>query len=73
MLQTPTVQGFTVDGHLDDKQEEESFVDKCIWVEGQDKPEFVAYRGKAVETSLIGVVVEDMKIKNCGYAYNTRL
>ena len=64
-------QGFTVDGWLNDIDEEESFVDKCIWVEGQDKPTMVAYRGSEVETSLIGTVIEDMRIQNCGYVEST--
>lgn len=63
----PTPQGFTVDGWLDDEDREESFVDKCIWVEGKDKPKQDSYRGSKVKTSLIGTVVEDMRIQNCGY------
>lgn len=59
-------QGFTIDGWLNDIDEEDSFVDKCIWVEGQDKPTTVGYLGREVETSLIGTVIEDMKIQNCG-------
>ncbi|CAN0109758.1 unnamed protein product, partial [Sphacelaria rigidula] len=59
-------QGFTVDGHLDDLEEEESYVDKCIWIEGKEKPTTVAYHGSEVETSLIGFHMEDMTIMNCG-------
>ncbi|CAM9261415.1 unnamed protein product [Pylaiella littoralis] len=61
-----TLRGFTIDGHLDDKEEEASFVDKCIWVEGQDKPTMVPHNGREVETSLIGTVIDSMKIENCG-------
>eukprot|EP00903_Cladosiphon_okamuranus_P016219 g14966.t1 len=61
-----TLRGFTVDGWLNDIDEEDSFVDKCIWVEGQDAPTTVMYRGQEVKTSLIGTVIEDMKIQNCG-------
>ncbi|CAM9262723.1 unnamed protein product [Pylaiella littoralis] len=61
-----TLRGFTIDGHLDDKEEEESYVDKCIWVEGQDEPTMVPHSGREVESSLIGTVIEDMKIQNCG-------
>ncbi|CAM9741543.1 unnamed protein product, partial [Sphacelaria rigidula] len=61
-----TLRGFTIDGHLDDQEIEESFVDKCIWVEGLDKPTTVEYRGKSVETSLIGFSMYDMHIRNCG-------
>lgn len=60
------IQGFTVDGWLNDIDEEDSFVDKCIWVEGQDKPTTVMYGGREVESSLIGTVIEDMRIQNCG-------
>ncbi|CAM9959372.1 unnamed protein product, partial [Hapterophycus canaliculatus] len=38
----------------------------CIWVEGQDKPTIVEYAGRTVKTSLVGTVIEDMKIQNCG-------
>lgn len=59
-------QGFTVDGWVDDIDEEDSFVGKCIFVEGQDTPTSVMYSGREVETSLLGTVIEDMKITNCG-------
>eukprot|EP00752_Nemacystus_decipiens_P009246 g8259.t1 len=61
-----TLRGFTVDGWLNDIDEEDSFVDKCIWVEGQDKPTTLTYGGREVESSLIGTVIEDMRIQNCG-------
>lgn len=61
-----TLRGFTVDGHLDSKEEEESFVDKCIWVEGLGEPTTQAYRGSTVETSLIGFVMDGMTVMNCG-------
>lgn len=46
---------------------EESYVDKCIWVEGQDAPTTLSYGGQEVESSLIGTVIDDMKIQNCGW------
>ena len=67
---THTYQGFTVDGQLVDKggdEEEDDFVDKCIWVESLEPAKMVTYAGKEVETAIIGTVIEDMKIHNCGY------
>ncbi|CAN0194941.1 unnamed protein product, partial [Hapterophycus canaliculatus] len=60
------LQGFTIDGWLDDQNVEESFIDKCIWVEGQEAPTTLTYGGQEVESSLIGTVIDDMKIQNCG-------
>lgn len=60
-------QGFTIDGRLDDMEDEASYVDKCIWIEGPDEPTMVTHGGTEVKTSLIGTVIEDMKIHNCGY------
>ncbi|CAM9604888.1 unnamed protein product, partial [Ectocarpus fasciculatus] len=61
-----TLRGFTIDGQLDDIDQEESFVDKCIFVEGQAAPEDVEYDGRTVETALIGTVIDNTKIQNCG-------
>lgn len=48
--------------------EEESFVDKCIYVEGNaNETEIVAYEDEEVETILIGFRMEEMHIMNCGY------
>lgn len=57
-------QGFTADAWLDDVNEDDSFVDKCIFVAGQHEPTTIMYRGREVKTSLIGTVIEDMKITN---------
>ncbi|CBN76927.1 FirrV-1-B30 precursor [Ectocarpus siliculosus] len=61
-----TLRGFTIDGQIDDADHEDSFVDKCIFVEGQAAPEDVEYDGRTVETALIGTVIDSMKIQNCG-------
>ena len=60
-------QGFTVDGHLNGLDEEEDYVDKCVFVEGQDAPTDLLIAGTTVESSLIGFHVSDMYIHNCGY------
>ena len=60
-------QGFTVDGHLNGLDEEEDYVDKCVFVEGQDAPTDLPIAGTTVESSLIGFHVSDMYIHNCGY------
>ena len=61
-------QGFTVDGHLNGLDEEEDYVDKCIFVEGQDAPTDLPIAGTTVKSSLIGFHVSNMYIHNCGYA-----
>ena len=47
--------------------EEEDYVDKCIWIEGQDAPTDLPIAGTTVKSSLIGFRVSDMYIHNCGY------
>jgi len=42
-------------------------VDKCIWVESLERAKDVAYAGATVKSAIIGTVIEDMKIHNCGY------
>ena len=64
---TTLPQGFTIDGHLNGLGEEEDYVDKCIWVEGQDAPTDLPIAGTTVKSSLIGFHVSDMYIHNCGY------
>ena len=60
-------QGFTIDGHLNGLDEEEDYVDKCIFVEGQDAPTDLPIGGTTVKSSLIGFHVTEMHIHNCGY------
>ena len=64
---TAIEQGFTIDGHLNGLDAEEDYVDKCIWVEGQDAPTDLPIAGTTVKSSLIGFHVSDMYIHNCGY------
>lgn len=62
------VQGFTVNGQISTADEEESFVDKCIFVEGNaNETDIVTYEGEDVETILIGFRMEEMHVLNCGY------
>lgn len=60
-------QGFTIDGHLNGLDKEEDYVDKCIFVEGQDAPTDLPIDGTTVKSSLIGFHVTEMHIHNCGY------
>lgn len=59
-------QGFTIDGQLDDEDVEESYIDKCIFVEGQAAPTMLTHQGQEVESALIGTVIDGLKIQNCG-------
>ncbi|CAN0397052.1 unnamed protein product, partial [Scytosiphon promiscuus] len=61
-----TLEGFTIDGHLNGLDEEEDYVDKCIFVEGQDAPTDLPIAGTTVKSSLIGFHVMNMHIHNCG-------
>ncbi|CAM9145891.1 unnamed protein product, partial [Laminaria digitata] len=61
-----TLEGFTIDGHLNGLDQEEDYVDKCIFVEGQDAPTDLPIDGTTVLSSLIGFHVSDMHIHNCG-------
>lgn len=45
---------------------EEDYVDKCIFVEGQEAPTDVAFGGETIKSSLIGFHVSGMHIHNCG-------
>ncbi|CAM9277288.1 unnamed protein product, partial [Laminaria digitata] len=60
-----TLEGFTIDGHLNGLDMEEDYVDKCIFVEGQDAPSQLPIDGTTVVSSLIGFHVSDMYIHNC--------
>eukprot|EP00904_Undaria_pinnatifida_P005826 jgi/Undpi1/2373/HiC_scaffold_13.g05756.m3 len=61
-----TLEGFTINGHLNGLDKEEDYVDKCIFVEGQEAPTDVAFGGETVKSSLIGFHVSGMHIHNCG-------
>ncbi|CAM9797922.1 unnamed protein product, partial [Ectocarpus sp. 13 AM-2016] len=61
-----TLEGFTIDGQLDDEDVEESYIDKCIFVEGQAAPTMLTHQGQEVESALIGTVIDGLKIQNCG-------
>ncbi|CAN0136813.1 unnamed protein product [Pylaiella littoralis] len=62
-----TLNGFTVDGQIGDADEEESYVDKCVFVEGNaNETTTVEYNGESVETILIGFVMTGVTIRNCG-------
>lgn len=50
-------QGFKVDGMHDSKNKKDSFVNKCVRVEGA---------GKSGDGPLEGFVMKYMTIKNCG-------
>eukprot|EP00904_Undaria_pinnatifida_P005828 jgi/Undpi1/2375/HiC_scaffold_13.g05757.m1 len=59
-------QYFTINGHLNGLDEGDDYVDKCIWVEGQDAPTQLPIAGTTVLSSLTGFHVSDMHIHNCG-------
>lgn len=51
------MQGFTVDGKQDDDNKKDSYVNKCVRVEGT---------GTSENDPLEGFVMKDMMIKHCG-------
>ena len=56
---------------MDDEKRRESYVDKCIWVESLSEARDVAYHGEKVKSAIMGTVIEDMRIRNCGYVDNS--
>ncbi|CBN79456.1 FirrV-1-B30 precursor [Ectocarpus siliculosus] len=52
-----TLEGFSVDGKISDDDEADSYVDKCVFVEGPST---------SGEERLEGFVMQDVSVQNCG-------
>ncbi|CAM9319381.1 unnamed protein product [Sphacelaria rigidula] len=63
-----TLDGFTASGlsSSSDGSKPEDFVDKCVYVLGTNPPEAVRENGAEYESSLDGMVVSNMHLKECG-------
>ncbi|CAM9699793.1 unnamed protein product, partial [Discosporangium mesarthrocarpum] len=59
------LEGFTVDGRYFSDDEKDSYANKCVYVHGEDDPETISYNGHTFESSVNGVVINGLKIKNC--------
>ena len=51
-------QGFSVDGFVGSGDSTDSFINKCVWVEGEAGAETI--------THIEGFVMKNMLIENCG-------
>ncbi|CAM9705881.1 unnamed protein product, partial [Choristocarpus tenellus] len=61
----PDDRGFTVDGKMGSGESLESYANKCIYVHGQTTPKTINYAGHEFPSSINGLVISDMSIKNC--------
>ena len=61
-----TLDGFTVDGKTGSGSKSEDYIDKCVYVLGTKKPEVIRANGEEYESSLDGMLIENMFITNCG-------
>lgn len=48
-----SLEGFMVDGQISDKDSASSFIDKCVFVHGEEDP-------------IAGFSMQGMTVKNCG-------
>ncbi|CAM9422984.1 unnamed protein product, partial [Sphacelaria rigidula] len=58
--------GFSIDGFVGTLDEADSYIDKCVFVQGSDDPISLEYEGETVESSLIGFIMNGLTISNCG-------
>ena len=66
-----TLRGFTVSGKRGNsgnsgKEDSSDYVDKCIFVLGTSSPEIKRASGMEYESSVDGIVIEDMEVEDCG-------
>ncbi|CAM9797687.1 unnamed protein product, partial [Choristocarpus tenellus] len=57
--------GFTVDGKMGSGDSLEFYADKCIYVHGQEKAKTINYMGHEFLSSINGLVLSNLSIKNC--------
>ncbi|CAM9624720.1 unnamed protein product, partial [Discosporangium mesarthrocarpum] len=58
------LKGFTVDGNLGGDAEEH-YAEKCIFVHGHEEPKDISYKGHELLSSINGLVIRGMSIRNC--------
>ncbi|AAR26905.1 FirrV-1-B30 precursor [Feldmannia irregularis virus a] len=61
-----TLRGFTVSGKRNSGNDPSDYVDKCIFVMGISSPEIERTSGIEYESSITGVIIEDMEVEDCG-------
>ncbi|CAM9576150.1 unnamed protein product, partial [Discosporangium mesarthrocarpum] len=59
------LRGFTVDGKMGSGDTLNSYANKCIYVHGQNTPKDITYMGHTFPSSINGLVLSNMSIKNC--------
>lgn len=61
-----SLEDFTVDGETSTADSADSFIDKCVFVWGQEDPAYVRFSGGEAFASIIGFSMKGMTIRNCG-------
>lgn len=61
-----SLEGFTVDGELSEKDSSSSYVEKCVFVWGKEDPKSVSFSGGEAKASIIGFSMDGLTVKNCG-------
>ncbi|CAM9259817.1 unnamed protein product [Choristocarpus tenellus] len=59
------LRGFTVDGKMGSEDSLEFYADKCIYVHGQEVPKKINYMGHEFSSTINGLVLSNLSIKNC--------
>ncbi|CAM9557506.1 unnamed protein product [Choristocarpus tenellus] len=59
------LRGFTVDGKMGSGDNLEFYADKCIYVHGQETPKTIDYMGHKFSSTINGLVLSNLSIKNC--------
>ncbi|CAM9351601.1 unnamed protein product [Discosporangium mesarthrocarpum] len=59
------LRGFTVDGQMGNGDTLNSYANKCVFVHGQTTPKDITYMGHTFPSSINGLVISNMSIKNC--------
>ena len=61
-----SLEGFTVSGVRNGGKKAEDYVDKCVYVIGTESPNLIRKDGSEYESSLDGLVLRGLHIKDCG-------
>ncbi|CAM9440201.1 unnamed protein product, partial [Choristocarpus tenellus] len=59
------LRGFTVDGKMGSGNDLDFYANKCIYVHGQEKPKTITYMGHDFLSTINGLILSNLSIKNC--------
>ena len=60
------IDGFTVDGMLNDGKKESDYIDKGIYAHGNRKPRVIKQYGTEFKSAIDGLIISNMRIVNFG-------